>query len=193
MYDDIQELSTKIDKTGIHIDNLFQNLLSWSLIQQNKIGIQYSAFSPQEIIETLLPVYEQLLHEKKIIITKKFIPYQTISTDKNLFSLIARNLIDNAIKNSPIDSIIHIQTDSTETFHQLSIQNNSTISDEQFLNLQTFLDSTQEWQVGKLGIGLGLILIKEFVSKMQGSFKIDKLGDQITCMVVFPVIDNTKN
>lgn len=185
-YLQIEKIAAQIDKSGLLLKNLLQNLFQWSVSQRDHLSFDVQDLNLEDQIETILMLFEQMAEFKHVTFSRNIVKGQIIRTDINYLSTVIRNLIDNALKNSPIHSTINIQTETSDMFHLLSIQNNSTISDEQFQNLQTFLNSTQEWQVGKLGIGLGLILIKEFVSKMQGSFKIDKLGDQITCKVVFP-------
>jgi signal transduction histidine kinase len=165
-YDDISQIADQIDKTGLKLKDLISNLLNWSLEQQNLIGIQSNPINVYELLELLIPIYRPLVLKKNLSIDLNIDTKIIVLSDKNILSTIIRNIIDNAIKNALPDSVIHIHMKTENNRQELIFSNKSKLRDEQFKTINELFLVKNNWQPGHEGLGLGLILIKEFSSKI---------------------------
>jgi len=151
---------------------LLENLLTWSLIQKN--GIKYSP----ENLEFKKVLYEtisglQVLADKKNIrISHVICEYDLIFADKNMLTLILRNLISNAIKFSNTDCKVIISTCENVygNFLEIAVSDEGVgIPKDEIGNLfHIDKKNSKEGTAKEKGTGLGLILCKEFVEKHDG-------------------------
>ena len=96
-----------------------------------------------------------------------------VYADRNMIELVVRNLINNAIKFSNINSTIKL-TAHYEA-NQVKICVNDTgvgISEENLLKLNQGISFTTKGQNNESGTGLGLILVREYVQKNNGKLEI---------------------
>jgi len=183
MYDEIKELSEKIDSTGNHLDNLFQNLIDWSKLQQNSFTNTNHIFKPHQILEDILKIHEIILQENKTIIIIESDEDITINQDKNYFSIVVRNILDNAIKNLNKDQHLKIASQIKDQQYSFCVKNSTDIKEHDFIQIQQFFNSSIVAHPGQHGFGLGLVLIKEFTEKMGGKISVEKKDNHIQfCM-----------
>lgn len=154
---------------------LLDNLLIWSLSQRGKI-----VFNPEEINLYLLSLetiefLNQAAEDKSIKIL-----YQThedicINADKQMLSIIIRNLISNAIKFTPKEGEINIiarlisDKNNNETVEITISDNGIGIPCKVLTKLFDIgCDISTKGTDNETGTGLGLVLCKEFVEKHGG-------------------------
>ncbi len=186
-YNQIEKIALKIDKTGLQLKNLMQNLFQWSLSQKDSLVFKLEQINLNQTIHEQLKLYSPIAEAKNLNFKISVHESHNILTDKNHFQTVLRNLIDNAIKSSPENEIIMLSTQSSAINIEFTISNKTTISEDKFKILQSLFDSKQNWQVGQEGIGLGLILIKEFTKKMGATVQVSKENDQIQFELSLPV------
>lgn len=186
-YTQIENIALKIDKTGLKLRNLMQNLFQWSLSQKDALVFKVDQINLNQTINEQLNLYNSLAEAKNLDFKVSIDLAHIINTDKNHLQTIFRNLIDNAIKNSPANETIVLSTQSSAKNIEFTISNKTTISEEKLNILQSLFDSKQNWQVGQEGIGLGLILIRDFAMKMKGSIIVFKENDMLTFSIQFPI------
>lgn len=188
-YTQIEKIAFQIDKTGLLLKNLLQNLFQWSLSQKEHLAFNIESVNVKDCIDQVTLTYSPIAEAKNIQINISIDKDHQIKTDKNHFTTILRNLIDNAIKNSNTGTSVSIVATSETNILKLSVQNISNLSDEKFNIIQSLFASQKEWQVGEHGMGLGLILIKEFTKKMNGYVEVQKENEVISFELSFPIQD----
>ncbi|MCB9248485.1 MAG: tetratricopeptide repeat protein [Ignavibacteriales bacterium] len=144
---------------------LLENLLSWANTQTGRIE-----YSPKEYnLEKLTKETVQLV---KVQADRKFQKIEvqinsniTVSTDRNIFSTVLRNLLTNAVKFSKINGSILIDAFKNEKNIQLMVEDNgSGIRPEMVNDLFTLKTSkNSRGTASESGTGLGLVICKEFV------------------------------
>ncbi len=111
----------------------------------------------------------------------------TIRGDSSLLQVVFRNLLDNASKYSPSDSIVTVTADSDEESINLHFCNeipiDSTIDAQRLAD--RFYRSPQHQQIE--GAGLGLSIVRQIMHVHQGELSIKVKGSRHVCVMLhFP-------
>lgn len=183
-FDRLQEVLKKIDELGLNIAALLNNLLEWSVAQQKQIRIVPSVINIQVFFDEVLPIFRDMARLKKITILENF-QDQEIKIDPHILSLIIRNLLDNAIKYTAEGNQITIQTNINEGDFVLTISNKGdSMTNTQREKIRTLFNNVNDYEFGEEGLGIGLILIKEFSRTNAVKIKFDHNADNLTTFEV---------
>jgi K+-sensing histidine kinase KdpD len=103
-----------------------------------------------------------------------------IETDANMLTIVIRNILSNAIQNSPADSTIKINYADRNSFHDLIIINTPILTSEHAIKTlsNSLVDSKKH--------GLGKILIQEFSEKLQSTIRYEVQNDCIVATFSMP-------
>jgi signal transduction histidine kinase len=197
MAEDIDTLSTEdikfaainMKSSAQNLFNLLENLLEWSRMEQNLIPFDPKELALQSILsDSVLTLYDSA-NKKEISIHTDIENVKIVFADKNMFQAIIRNVVFNAIKFTPKNGTINIQTkeDATNTIITV-IDNGIGMSPKIVENL--FKLDIQNNRIGteeEPSTGLGLILCKEYIEKHNGKIWIESnIGKGSTFNISFP-------
>lgn len=185
-YAQIEKIANRIDTSSIKLQSMLKNLFEWSISEQQKLQFNNTEFPFNDPIIELLPLYEEIAITKQVMIQTNFQYNGTIVTDRNYMATILRNLIDNAIKYSVLDAIIMIETSKNENLITFRISHPTNIKIETFNHILKLFTSEDTTLPGENGIGLGLILIRDFTKKMNAKVDLTLIDSIIQFQIKFP-------
>lgn len=163
-FERLESISLKIDEISIGISSLINNLLSWSLVQQNKLSYNPKSIDLKMLIEETLTIYRDVASLRKISIDENIEDETDVWTDPNGLSLIIRNLLDNAIKYSSDEQPIKITAANHGDYQSFSIENKVKASnDEQISVIKNLFSGKLSPELGQKGLGIGLVMVYQFV------------------------------
>jgi signal transduction histidine kinase len=163
--DRVIELGKHIDTSIQGLNILLNNLLGWALVQQNhKIQINPQPIDLSEIVERILDIYKNVAQSNQIHLKNFVKENTTIYVDIDSFQTILRNLISNALKYTPPNGSVIIQTIQENENVILTIQDTGLgMNEEQLKSIfQPNLLQSNRGIRGEKGTGLGLVLCQEF-------------------------------
>lgn len=163
--DELRMLLAENKKTIDSINNTLNNLLHWAKGQMNGLITEDNNFSLKSMLEELTLLYIPLVKKKDIDIISN-IEYQSeVNADQNQINLVLRNLIDNAIKFTPIGGKIELKVRRLETSIFISIENE--IQNEREVMMENMrgqkIAASTFGTRNERGVGLGLLLCHEYV------------------------------
>ncbi len=173
--DERQELYDVIHKTSVQLYNLLENLLHWSRSQMGKIPYNPISIEPFDIAETNIDLLKANAEKKNILVINMIDHNITVNADKEMITLVIRNLISNAIKFTPQSGKIMLASNKREGYIDISVEDNGVGIPKDDLN-KLFRIDVQYSNVGtnnETGTGLGLILCKEFIVKHSGKIWVE--------------------
>jgi len=186
---ELEEFLKELQKSADSTYTLLINLLDWLRSQRNETKIIPEKFDIFPIIEELYVLLKSNLENKKILF-KNSIPKNTlIFVDKQMITVIFRNLISNSIKFTDENGLIEIKTKNFGDYLEVQFFDSGIgMSSEQIDNLFVINSSNRrEGTRGEQGTGLGLLLCKEFVEKNHGRiWATSELGKGSIFYVVLP-------
>lgn len=170
-------------KQSRSVYSFLENLLNWSRTQLNKISFEIEKLNIDEELRNIIDLFEPDLFSKKIRIEVINSDNKFISFDKNVFNIIFRNLISNAIKFSYHNSEIKIEVKKyDDSFLEFIVADNGVGIDQEHIDYLFRLDKnfTSAGTDKETGTGLGLILCKELIEKLNGKIWIESEKDKGT-------------
>lgn len=181
------DISHKIENIG----NVMVNLLDWSKSQMAGESLQIEDFDIAQISDEICKLYQPVACEKNVKLVNSITEPLLIRADKNQVRVIFRNLIGNALKFTHPKDMIYVGCEVLPD-HTLSIKVSDTgigMKKEQVNNLfQIETNKSSVGTAGEKGVGLGLLLVKEFVEKNGGSIGVNsKLGFGTTFRFSLPL------
>lgn len=180
-------LKSNIRKTAKNTYLLLQNLLEWSQVQRNKVHLSLKQTNLDQLIHESTIDFNVSLTEKNIGFIKELKAVSAL-IDPVLITSVIRNLVSNAIKFTPRNGRIKLETDVLGNQLIIKVNDNGTgMPPEMVQNLftDTHANSRQGTE-GEKSTGLGLQLCKEFVELHQGRIIVESeenIGSTFTVML----------
>lgn len=184
------EILLDINNSTQETYSLLNNLLQWTRSQTGDLELSLEIIPVESLIATTLRLMKQQAAKKQIALTQKIDGNPTISADQNMIKSILQNLIGNAIKFTNPGGRISVNAYQQNTFICVEVEDNGLGIPEKNLK-KLFVEEGQVTTRGtndEKGSGLGLLLVKEFVQRHNGTIKVaSKEGEGTIFTLSFPV------
>lgn len=160
----------RIHKSSKDLYRLLENLLQWSRSQRGKIEFHPEQIHLHGIFQNITELMIGVAEAKNIELSYQLDQYLTVYADKQMLNTILRNLVSNAIKFTNSGGKVEIS--ATHEYANVKIKvvdNGIGIRDsmkDKLLKIET--SRSTPGTENESGTGLGLILVKDFVTKNGG-------------------------
>ncbi len=187
--EDIREVAKQIHMSAKQIYNLLENLLEWSRLQRGITKYFRVDIPVKNLVDKIVNLYSNNAAQKNIVVESKVPPETIIKADINMFELVIRNLISNAVKFTKHGGSVVIEYEKTKDYDNIIVKDTGVgLSQEKVKKLfEIDRDYVTKGTGGETGTGLGLILCKEHLDKNDGKISVtSKKGEGSTFVVSFP-------
>jgi two-component system sensor histidine kinase/response regulator len=170
---------------------LMENLLHWVKNQMDSANISPGELSMEIITDDAMNVHHLQASTKKISITREMDESFFVFADRDMVTLVLRNLLSNAIKFTPENGKITIRLKSEKSNCHISIIDNGIGMDQEALTrIQENNYYSTSGTAKENGTGLGIMLIKDFLSKNGGELLIEsEPGKGSVFSFTLPLVD----
>ena len=148
------------------LSKLTNDIVDLSRAQESNITLECSRFDVNKLIRSNILRVEPRLNDKKLLVNAVFEHQETfVFADSDKIDRVIYNLIDNAIKFSPAESKIEVETTWKDNKVIIQIQDSGpgiSKEDQKFI-FDRFYKADSSRGEDKLGSGLGLSIVKEFL------------------------------
>ncbi|TAH11573.1 MAG: sensor histidine kinase [Sphingobacteriia bacterium] len=187
---EIEFVSTNLNIHVKKVVEMLDGLLLWSRSQTGEVHASLEPIDLAKSINDTTDILRQSATNKKITINTK-LHNQLVWADKNMTAFIIRNVLSNAIKFTKEGGHIEIYTMRNKRNAFIIIKDTGLgISTENLEKL--FRDDVTFSTFGtdnEKGIGLGLVLCKDFMNMQNGSIEIESiLNEGTTVNLLFPLV-----
>jgi signal transduction histidine kinase len=153
---------------------LMENLLHWVKNQMNSARVSPGVLSLPELTDDSVHIHQLQASTKKITISQETGEDLRVFADRDMVTLVLRNLISNAIKFTPDGGTILIRTEKLDGLGRVSIIDNGIGIDAETLSrIQGNSYYSTNGTASESGTGLGLMLCRDFLSKNSGTLSIE--------------------
>lgn len=163
--------SVKLRQNLDTVQEDLDNLLYWAQSQLNGLQINAEELNVRAIVSDKIKLFKDVAERKDLTITNDISEELTVVSDRNHMGLIVRNLLANAIKFNTRGGSIRIQEKIIGERVEISVTDSGVgikSSDlNKLFNAQTHFSNLGTDQ--EKGVGIGLLLTKEFIEKSGGS------------------------
>lgn len=184
------ELIDELEKIVTNTDQLLENLLMWVRSQSGRIDIRMVDANLKDILSQMHDLFSSLASQKSIKLVFEGQQERVFKTDVDVINTILRNLISNAIKFTPQNGTVIVKTNIDKNKLVISVSDTGIgMSDE--IKQKIFKIGEKVVQNGtnqERGSGLGLLLVKEFVTLLNGTIEFEsEKGKGTTFIVTIPL------
>lgn len=181
--------ATELGNTLRGTSALMENLLSWAGSQLQGFDTKIESVSVELILLEVLESFSATIKQKNIQIQQTTTASTMALADKDMLSLVIRNLISNALKFSYPGSIIHISSSRVNDEIAISIADSGTgMSTDTMTSINNASPKSLPSSYGtakEKGTGLGLVLCRNFLDMMRGRLIAKPNDSKGTVMIVY--------
>ncbi|HTR29037.1 MAG TPA: HAMP domain-containing sensor histidine kinase [Puia sp.] len=171
--DEVKRLVPEVINELTYTTGLMENLLQWAKSQMQAEAVRPQLLDIAGIAKEVLQLLRLQADAKKIYIDSKIEHPIFVYADKDMVNLVLRNLLSNAIKFTPMEGSIYLDARELRSCIEVSVQDTGTgISREGLERLMGHNYYSTRGTGGEAGTGLGLMLCKEFLSRIGGQMNI---------------------
>ena len=189
-----QNLADKFLKSILNnsekLSEMLDDLLELEKIEFGGLVLKMKKFNVKGQIQLILDSQQALADKNNIKIINDIDMNLSLKADKDSFTTIFSNLINNAIKYSQPNGLVQIKAIENKNAIIISISDNGVGIEKQYLEkVFNRFYRTPKARANSKGTGLGLSLVKQLTVRMNADVDIDsKIGKGTTIFVTF----NTK-
>jgi signal transduction histidine kinase len=158
--------------------------LIWTKSNFDKISIQIEKLSPRALVESILPVYQNLFDNKKITISLDIDASTNIYSDIEILTIVIRNLISNALKFTGERGVITISAKQEGDFFIISVKDTGVGMDVETIHKIIDEHYSSKGTHQESGLGLGLKLCKELLKQIGSILEIESEKNKGTTMKI---------
>jgi two-component system sensor histidine kinase GlrK len=168
-----REVTAILRDNGIKLQQLIENLLSFSAWQARHAGIEVSEFRLRPLVKSVLETHQLTLLAQRVHLDLKVQDIE-LRADRAKLKLIMDNLLSNALKYSPRGGTIYVHAKTDDDLLLLDVGDTGPgISvDERGAIFQAFYSGKTPIAGHLKGTGIGLSVVNEFVQAHGGSIEI---------------------
>lgn len=173
--EEIREHLVLVKNSADGVYNLLINLLEWANLQRDKLDVETKTFNLRQLVEDVTFSHKIIASNKKVKIENLIDKNLTINTDRNMFSAVIRNLISNAIKFCDSGDVVSVYTKRSEKSISICVEDTG-IGIPSELIPELFKVGEKVSRPGtrdEKSNGLGLILCKEYIEKLNGNIRVE--------------------
>ncbi|MCU0353356.1 MAG: ATP-binding protein [Cytophagales bacterium] len=172
----VPDLRRKVRTTS----ELLSNILQWSRSQMGGITTQTEILSLQAVVNEIITAFQTPAEEKGIALECQVPTSLQVVADRNMTSLVLRNLVSNAIKFTPEGGRVTVRAENRTDGVLLAVADTGKgmTSEQQSRLFDVRTHFSTNGTANEAGTGLGLLLCKEFVEKNNGSIWVESQPGQ---------------
>ncbi|WKV12151.1 tetratricopeptide repeat-containing sensor histidine kinase [Marivirga harenae] len=184
---DLNDIHRVFDKSVNNLSSLLTNLLDWSVTQQGDIPYHPEKIDFNHLINELIDLFFNMAESKKISLRTNISDNLYLWADVNSTKTILRNLVSNALKFTDAGGEISIAAEKSNSFVVIKVNDTGIGMPQSKIDQLLAEDNFEISQgtQGEKGVGLGLQLVKEFVSMNKGEMDIESEIDKGTTFRIY--------
>ncbi len=164
---------------------LLENLLLWSRSQRKKIQPKFEEIEISEFFDIEIANYQATANKKGVFIQNLTFPSVSIISDKNLLSIIIRNLVNNAVKFSEAGDIVRLNAYEENSKIYMVVKDEGVgMTEEQ---IEQFYKSKLHSTYGtnnEKGTGIGLSMVLSFAKLLKLKIQVESIKNKGTTFIL---------
>lgn len=187
--EEINYYTRELKDSSIKLSAFLERLLQWAASQTGRITPKKEVIALKPMFDELIQLHLAMGNNKNLQIELHVSENHRAMADYNMIHTVFRNLLSNAIKFTPEKGRIRMESQQNGPNVSVTISDSgigiSKQDQEKLFSITS--DPTKIGNHKNKGMGVGLILCKEFVDKNQGHIDVEsQLGEGTTFKVVLP-------
>lgn len=162
--DEVRDGLGSLRKESVELHRYIQSILQVSKLESSKVQLHREATDLNEVVDKVVSQLRPLADDKRQVFDVNLEPMFSIEVDGVLLQEVILNLVENAIKYTPNDGAIQVQTQEVEDKVIFSVKDNGPgVPEEDRQHLFEKFFRGRAHKSATKGTGLGLYLVKYFI------------------------------
>lgn len=176
------EIAGYMEESVDRISSLLDNLLNWAMQQQGHFPNVPEKVNLNMMLDEIIAMFSNMADGKEITLSHTITRQLYLWVDRNSVHTIFRNLINNSIKFTPKGGSVTILAEKQGKNVRISVSDTGVgIPSEKLEKLFVMMDKKSSYgTAGEKGLGLGLLLVQEFVEMNNGTIQVESVEDKGT-------------
>lgn len=171
---DRQMLETSLLQSTNSAVEMLSNLLHWSKTQMEGLNINLQEINLLEALQSTLDMGQLYASKKEILFIHHIPSVINVTADVDILQLVVRNIITNAVKFTSKGGKIQVYAELTLNECKITINDNGKgIAQEKQEKIFSIKAEPTYGTNNEKGVGLGLMLCKEFIEKQGGRIEFE--------------------
>jgi len=173
---EIEKQLQTIHSAAVQGHELLENLLKWARSQTGSISTDFDVFRLSDAVSNCFSLIHTQAENKNIQLVCNIADDILIESDQYILETILRNLLSNAVKFTPSSGKVTADAFIDGNFIEVSVTDTGVGIKKELKNNLFLINSrlqSKKGTNGEAGSGLGLILCKEFVDKLEGTIWVE--------------------
>ncbi|MBX3022104.1 MAG: CHASE2 domain-containing protein [Bdellovibrionales bacterium] len=162
--EEVREGLSSVRKESMELHRYIQSILQISRLESNKVQVRKEPIDFNEVVEKAVTQLRPLSQDKRQRLAMDLEPMFSIEADGVLIQEVILNLVENAVKYTPNDGDIQVQTNEIDDKVIFTVKDSGPgipEQDKEHLFEKFFRGQAQQSSIK--GTGLGLFLVKYFI------------------------------
>jgi heavy metal sensor kinase len=185
--EEYREAIANILEEAARLNETIDGLLLLARAEATQPGREQTVFSAKELVDEVLGVLGVLIEEKHIAVLQddESIGSGTTRGDRGLMRVAFMNVLHNALKFSPPDSILRISYSRSAEKLRIAVrdQGPGIAPEEKQRVFDRFYTSTSQATAAKSGSGLGLSIAKLIIDRIGGTIGFEDSSQGAKCVI----------
>ena len=185
-----QEFISKAAESTNRMIALINDLLEVDHLQSGRLQFTFESVDVAKVLEIVTSELKPQIEAKRQTLHMNLAQNAPVKGDTAKLQALLQNLVENAMKYTPVDGTIDIATAVKENFLEISVKDNGIgIPRDQLSQLFTkFFRAKNAMKVDTTGSGLGLFITKQVVERHGGTIRFESVeGKGSTFFVLLPL------
>jgi two-component system sensor histidine kinase SenX3 len=190
-----KQMASMINSESKRLAKMIQTFLDVERLSDGEAEIRSEPFDLTEIVDTCLERARALADRKSIELRREELEPGWLQGDRELMEYAVYNLLTNAIKYSPAETVVTVSTQSDGREVKLAVRDQGMGMDEKELrNIgRKFYRTRRAEASGEVGTGIGLSLVQQIVAHHHGRMEVTSAPGAGSCFtMVLPAIPASK-
>jgi len=188
-----KQMAQMINSESKRLAQMIETFLNSERLSQGQLELKRERFSPEEIVERSVERIRLVADRKAIRVSIKPLPAAPLTGDRELMEFAIYNLLTNAVKYSPPDSLVTVSGIRENGRIHVSVQDQGVgISPKDVRRIfERFYRTKTAEQSNEKGTGIGLSIVEQIVEQHGGTVAVQsEIGKGSTFTVSLPIAAN---
>lgn len=181
-----KQMADMINAESKRLARMIQTFLDIERLTDGQMEIRSELFEAGEVIRSCLERARPLAERKQIEFRVDEIDPVMLSGDRELMEYAVYNLLTNAVKYSPTETVVTVSGQRSHASLRLSVRDQGIGMDDKELRsiFQKFYRTKKAEASGEIGTGIGLSLVEQIVTQHGGRMEVTSAPGQGSCFTM---------
>jgi signal transduction histidine kinase len=181
-----KQMADMINSESKRLARMIQTFLDIERLTDGQMEIRTETFEAADVIDPCLERARPLADRKQIELRVEEIAPSTLRGDRELMEYAIYNLLTNAVKYSPAETVVTVSGRLEQGLLRLSVRDQGIGMDDKELRsiFQKFYRTKKAEASGEVGTGIGLSIVEQIVSHHGGRMEVTSAPGKGSCFTM---------